>query len=266
MQTLTSSGTRFALDGASRDTVPQQVLDDRASALFALFLERERDFGVNPNVVVEYPEIGAPGTSAFLNDPLAAIAARREALAQDGDPVSRVIVLTTYADRIGPGLTAAGYQALPIDMPAGPDHTAAFIRDFSEPGTGRTLYIEAVNEADEKIRPGFALTMTDSTGRLCGGACGSLHRRDGRTYAYLATMTIVAGLPPGTGTRLAAAMLDFLRDLGVARVHLGTQTAGPFYEQVGFHVTHRLIPALRNRQTADGRTIAHDLVMLEMDL
>ncbi len=79
-------------------------------------------------------------------------------------------------------------------------------------------------------------------------------------------MTIVAGLPPGTGTRLAAAMLDFLRDLGVARVHLGTQTAGPFYEQVGFRVTHRLIPALRNRRAADGRRVEHDLVMLEMDL
>ena len=33
MQTLTSGDTRFTLDGASRDTVPQQVLDDRASAL-----------------------------------------------------------------------------------------------------------------------------------------------------------------------------------------------------------------------------------------
>ena len=123
-----------------------------------------------------------------------------------------------------------------------------------------------MNEADEKIRPGFALTMTDAAGRLCGGASGSLHRRDGRLYAYLATMTVVAGLPPGTGTKLAGAMLDFLRGLGVATVHLGTQTAGPFYEQVGFRVTRRLIPELRNRRTADGRVVPHDLVMLEMDL
>ena len=61
-------------------------------------------------------------------------------------------------------------------------------------------------------------------------------------------------------------MLDFLRGLGVATVHLGTQTAGPFYEQVGFRVTRRLIPELRNRRTADGRVVPHDLVMLEMDL
>ena len=267
MQTLTSGGITFALAGATRDSVSQQVLDDRASALFGLFLERERDFGVNPAVVVEYPPLDDPDSnSAFLNDPLSTIAARRAALAQDGAPIARVIVLTTYADRVGPMLTAAGYQAQPIDMPAGPDHTATFVRDFPEIQEGRTLYLEAVNESDEKIRPAFTLTMTDSTGRLCGGACGSLHSRDGRLYAYVATMTVIAGLPAGTGTRLAGEMLDFLRGLGVARAHLGTQTAGPFYEQVGFHVTHRLIPALRSRQAADGRTIPHDLVMLEMDL
>ena len=49
-------------------------------------------------------------------------------------------------------------------------------------------------------------------------------------------------------------------------MHLGTQTAGPFYEQVGFRVTRRLIPELRNRRTADGRVVPHDLVMMEMDL
>jgi hypothetical protein len=267
MRTLTSGGIGFSLESATRATVPQQVLDDRAADLFALFLEREQEFGFNPAVVVEYPEAGDPETSAFLNDPLAQIAARRAALAQDGAPIGRVLVLTTYADRLGPALVAAGYRMLPIDMPAGPDHTAAFIRDFPEAGeTRRTLYLEAVNEADEKIRPAYALTMTDAAGRLCGGACGSLHSRNGRLYAYLATMSITAGLPPGTGTLLAGAMLDFFRDQGVAAVHLGTQTAGPFYEGIGFHVTHRLIPALRNRKTAEGRVIQHDLVMLEMNL
>lgn len=266
MQILTVGDARFTLEGATRDTVSQQDLDQRAGALFALFLERERDFGFNPGVVVEYPALEDPATSAFLNDPLAVIAARRAALARDGDPVARVIVLTTYADRLEPVLRAAGYLVQPIDMPAGPDHTAALIRDFPETGAGRTLYLEAVNEADEKIRPGFALTMRDASGRLCGGASGSLHARDGRLYAYLATMTIMAGLPPGTGTKLAGAMLDFLRGLGVSTVHLGTQTAGPFYEQVGFRVTHRLIPELRSRRGKDGRIIPHDLVMLEMDL
>lgn len=266
MQPLTSGGISYALAGATRDTAPQQVLDDHARALFGLFLERERDFGFNPDVVTEYPDVADPESSAFLADPLTVIARHRPALAQSGAPVSRVMVLTTYADRLGPVLTAAGYRMQSIDMPAGPDHTAAFIHDFPEAGPGRTLYLEAVNEADEKIRPGFALTMRDASGRLCGGASGSLHARDGRLYAYLATMTIMAGLPPGTGTKLAGAMLDFLRGLGVSTVHLGTQTAGPFYEQVGFRVTRRLIPELRNRRTADGRVVPHDLVMLEMDL
>ena len=270
MDRLDSGGQSFSLASATREDSSQQHLDDRAAELFGLFLERERDFGFNPAVVVEYPDAADPATSAFLNDPLTQIAARRAALAQSGDPVARVLVLTTHADRLGPALTGAGYQVLPIDMPAGPDHTAAFARDFPEAGPeaepGRTLYLEVVNAADEKIRPGFALTMTDAAGRLCGGASGSLHRRDGRLYAYLATMTVVAGLPPGTGTKLAGAMLDFLRGLGVATVHLGTQTAGPFYEQVGFRVTRRLIPELRNRRTADGRVVPHDLVMLEMDL
>lgn len=267
MQTLTSANAVFRLSAATRDNTPQAQLDQRAADLFALFLERERDYGFNPDVVVEYPDIADAGTGAFLDDPLALIAARRAALAASGAPVARVLVLTTYADRLGAALTAAGYQAQPIDMPAGPDHTAAFIRDFPEVGAGRILYLESVNEADEKIRPAFALTMHDeASGRLCGGACGSLHARGGRLYAYLATMTVVAGLPLGTGTKLAGAMLDFLRGLGVGTVHLGTQTAGPFYEGVGFRVTHRLIPGLRNRKAPDGRVLHHDLVMLQMEL
>ena len=53
MRTLTSGGIGFSLESATRATVPQQVLDDRAADLFALFLEREQEFGFNPAVVVE---------------------------------------------------------------------------------------------------------------------------------------------------------------------------------------------------------------------
>lgn len=266
MQELISGGARFTLQAATRSTASQQELDAQAGAIFALFLAREREFGFNPQVVTEYPGIADPETSAFLRDPVAEIARRRTDLAAEGPAIARVVVLTTYADRIGAALTDAGFAAHPIDMPAGPDQTAAFTRDFSQAGTGRTLYLETVNEADEKIRPAFTITMRDAGGQLFGGACGSLHRRGGRLYAYLATMTLAAGLPPGTGTKLAGVMLDFLRAKGVGTVHLGTQTAGPFYEQLRFRITHRLIPALRNRQGADGSPVTHDLVMMKMDL
>lgn len=120
-------------------------------------------------MVVEYPALEDPATSAFLNDPLAVIAACCAALARDGDPVARVIVLTTYADRLEPVLRAAGYLVQPIDMPAGPGPHRRLDPRFPETGAGRTLYLEAVNEADEKIRPGFALTMRDASGRLRWG-------------------------------------------------------------------------------------------------
>ena len=162
-------------------------------------------------------------------------------------------------------MTAAGYRADQIDMPAGPDHTYAFTLD-RDAGAARTLYLEAVDEADEKIRPGFVIKLTDADGRLCGGACGSIHDRDGRRFAYLAMMTLVPGMPAGTGTMLAGALFAALRQQGVATVHLGTQTAGRFYEKIGFDVTHRLVRHLRTRVAADGRQIDDDLVMLRMDL
>lgn len=251
------AGKDFTLE-ALTSTAPRAALDAAAAEIFGLFLQREQEFGVNPNVVVEYPAIDADGP--FLTDPAGHVAAR---LAQDA-PFGRVVILTTFADRIHDKLVVAGFTAQPIDMPAGPDHTGSFIRDLPG-GAPRTLYLEAVNEADEKIRPNFALRLLDEDGKLQGGACGSIHARNGRHYAYLATMTLAPGLPAGTGTKLARALLDLLRAEGVATVHLGTQTAGPFYEKIGFRVTQRLVPALRNRQQ-DGRVIPHDLVMMALDL
>lgn len=250
----------FALEALTTDTATRAQLDAAAAEIFGLFIAREPEFGFNPDVVTEYPGIEAGGP--FLTDPAGFVAKR---LAAEAIPFGRVVILTTFADLVAGPLAAQGFKALPIDMPAGPDHTAAFTLDLTK-APARTLYLEAVNEADEKIRPNFALRMLDADGVLKGGACGSIHDRGGRRYAYLATMTLAAGLPAGTGTALAGALLDLLRDQGVATVHLGTQTAGPFYEKLGFRVTHRLIPALRHRTGADGRVIAHDLVMMALDL
>jgi len=261
VETLTVQDRRFTLEVLTTATASRAQLDAGAAELFGLFLSREKEFGFNPDVVVEYPDIAAEGP--FLSDPAGFVAARRA----EGAPFARVVILTTFADRVHNALAAQGFAARPIDMPAGPDHTAAFLwpADGTQP-KGRTLYLEAVNEADEKIRPNFVLRLLDEAGQLQGGACGSIHARDGRSYAYLATMTLAEGLPPTTGTSLGAALLELLRREGVATVHLGTQTAGPFYEKLGFRTTLRLVPALRYRQAGEGRLIPHDLVMMELDL
>lgn len=258
--------TEFYTDILTIDATPRDVLDSAAAAIFALFLEREREFGFNPAVVTEYPDISNPDTSSFLNAPLDYIIERCQALDTDDESVIRVVILTTYGERLYDVLVAADFEAVRIDMPAGPDQTYAFFLDRPVAENGRTLYLEAVNEADEKIRPTFAITMTDETGRLCGGACGAVHERDGVRYAYLATMSLAAGLPKGSGTRLAGALLAFLRTQDVKTIHLGTQTAGPFYERIGFSIVHRLVPALRTRRALDGSDIAHDLVLMKADI
>lgn len=238
------------------------ALDAAAAAIFRLFLEREGEFGFNPAIVTEYPDIAAPTTSAFLANPAAYVDERVEALEATGAAVVRVTILTTFADRLATPLRIAGFEVSPIDMPAGPDFTAAFTQS-RRAGAGRTLYLEAVNEADEKIRPTFALELIDGAGRLRGGACGSIHEKGGKRYAYLATMTLARDLPAGAGSRLGAALTRFLAEEGVDVVHLGTQTAGPFYEKLGYRVTTTVLRGLRVRQTEDGRMIATDLVMME---
>jgi len=263
VETLEIGGQRFTLETLNLATATRARLDEVAAELFGLFLAREEEFGFSPDVVTEYPDVAAEG--GFLDDPLGHIAARRHAA--DGQDFDRIVILTTYADRIGPALVAAGYAATPIIMPAGPDHTSAStLNTGSTTGQARTLYLEAVNEADEKIRPSFALRLLDQSGALAGGACGSVHDLDGHRYAYLATMTLAGGLPPTTGTRLGQALLQALARDGVRTVHLGTQTAGPFYDRLGFRTTLRLVSRLRFRSGPDGQPVWHDLVMMACDL
>ena len=248
------------------EDTPHEVLDSEALAIYQMFADRAQEFGFGPDVVIDYPPVDDPQTSSFLADPVAYIGTRLTQLADKG-PIRRIVVLTTFGDRLLNPLAAAGYAPDPIDMPAGPDQTYAFTLDHDLPaGVGRTLYLEAVNEADEKIRPTFVVKLVDGSGKFCGGACGSIHDRDGTRFAYLATLTIRADLPPLTGTHLAEAVFKVLRRQKVATVHLGTQTASRFYERLGFRVTHRLVHGLRTRVSQDGRQLSDDLVMLAMDL
>jgi N-acetylglutamate synthase-like GNAT family acetyltransferase len=266
LKTLHIADKRFTSEEMTIAAFTQEDLEAEAALIFSLFQEREKFFGFNPGVVIEYPKIDPPEDSPFLADPVRYIAARCNAAA-GGTPIGRVVILNTYADRLYAPLVEAGYRLSRIEMPAGPDNTGAFTCDLSDhPQEDRTLYLEAVNEADEKIRPKFVLKLSDAAGHLKGGACGSIHDRAGQRYAYLATLVVAPNQPPTTGTCLAQEMLHFLARMGVDTVHLGTQTAGPFYEKLGFSITHHLIPGLRHRLGKNGRITLHDLVMMAMDI
>ncbi|MCB1465768.1 MAG: GNAT family N-acetyltransferase [Rhizobiaceae bacterium] len=250
----------------TRSVAGQADLDEAAIRLFGIFQAREEEFYYNPNVVVEYPDISDAGTSLLLSGPIDYINGRIEALERDGKLISRVAILTTFGDKLAVPLSAAGYSSVSIDMPAGPDFTHWFEIERANSEGGHTLYLEAVDETDEKIRPSFVIELHDEQGQLRGGACGAIHERDGARFCYLATLTLDAGLPSGTGTALGRALIAFLRAESVGHVHLGTQTAGPFYETLGFRVTHELLRALRVRQVADGSQASSNLVMMEMAL
>lgn len=255
----------FTLDALTLADTSKEKLRDEAAAILALFLERESEFSVHPSVVIDYPDLTDASPSGFLADAAAYVGRRAASMVDNSAATMRIVVLTTYGDIVGPSFAAAGYETVQIDMPAGPDHTAAFVLTPTEPCSDiPTLYIEAVNEDDEKIRPSFVLKLTDMRGQLCGGACGSIHERHGKRYAYLATMTLVSGMPQGSGTAIMAQLMQFLRTQKVGTVHLGTQTAGRFYEKMGFKVDHRLIRNLRVRQE-NGQQVLGDLVMLRMD-
>lgn len=243
----------------------KEMLREQSAAIFELFLKREAEFKVHESVVIDYPDLSEPSTSRFLAD-AAGYAASRAALMQDDIAAIRIVILTTYSNIVRANLEAADYGFIAIDMPAGPEHTAAFILEPSAgDGKGRTLYIEAVNEDDDKIKPSFALVLSDATGQLCGGACGSIHESQGKRYAYLATMALASAQPQGTGTAMMEQLIQFLRSQNVAVVHLGTQTAAKFYEKMGFKVDHRLINKLRVRHE-EGKEVTGDLVMLSMTL
>lgn len=252
------------LTARTSDVVDRDELRAGADALFTLFLKRELEFGFNPQIVVDYPDLALGDASPFLADAPAYVAERIAALETDGGPVGRAVILTTYAGAVNPALAAAGWTGQAIDMPAGPDGTWTWRLDCFD--AARTLYIEAVNEADPKIRPDFLLELHDAEGALRGGAWGSIHEQAGRRYAYVATMTLDVGLPPGVGTQLGQALDETLRAAGVTTVHLGTQTAGPFYERLGYRVTHRVLPELRRRPDGGLGWVSTDLMMMERRL
>lgn len=264
---LNLAGRKFDLIRMTRSTTSQALLDASATALFRLFLVREKEFAFNPNIIVDYPAIEDSLPAPFLTQPIRYIGNLcRRLNAGPASPISRIVILTTFGNRLAVPLRTAGYQATSISMPAGPNFTMCFEREFTVQPKERTLYIEAVNEADEKIRTSFVIELLDDRGRLCGGACGSIHESDGQRFAYLATMTLDVDLPPATGITLGEALLDFLRTQGVNTVHLGTQTAGPFYQKLGFRIVHTVLSRLRSRISFDGQAVFTDLVMMEGDL
>lgn len=253
------------LDILAAPSAAREDLDEAASRVFDLFLQREAEFGIHPSVTIHYPDLTDTSAQGFLADAANHVSQQADEMARNGQPAEHIVVLTTYGDVVAPSFEAAGYATILIDMPAGPDHTRAFMLGPDDPSQGmRTLYVEAVNEADEKIRPTFVLSMKDEDG-LLAGACGVIHERDGRRYTYLATLTTASRADRGTGTMLAGELMRFLREAGVCTVHLGTQTAASFYQKVGFNVDHRLVRGMRTR-TVDGRELRDDLVMLSMNL
>ncbi|KMN76834.1 hypothetical protein VK98_19980 [Chromobacterium sp. LK11] len=254
--------TSFTSTLLDRSSASQQRLRDEQQALFALLIEREREFGFNPDITVEYPE----ALSELLDSPAAYLGARiRAAEASRGRPFARVVVLTTYGDALGGPLTAAGYREEIIDMPAGPDNTRGYAREWRDDGVG-VFYLEAVNEMDEKIQPSFVFKLEDEAGELLAGMSGSVSEQNGERCAYIATVVARGDAPAGTGSQVAAAVWRYLSEQGVARVNLGTQTAGRFYERQGFRVIHTIVPLLRHRTGDDGSRVWQDLVIMRKDL
>lgn len=141
-----------------------------------MFLIQEAEFALNPNVTVDYLAVDDLSAAPFLTQPARYIDELLERLNIDAtSAICRAVIPTTFDDRLEKPLQAAGCSATAISMPAGPDFTACFECVHTDPPGDRTLYIEAVNEADEKIRPSFAIEIRDGAGRLRGGACGAVH-------------------------------------------------------------------------------------------
>ncbi|MFM5522823.1 GNAT family N-acetyltransferase [Aeromonas jandaei] len=240
----------YQLDNSSPDELSEKQL-----ALFALLQQREQEFGFNPNVIVHYPE------ARFLSAPLDYLDQLISEQQQQGQLINEVVILTTYLQVQAP-LVERGYRHETVHMPAGPDHTAIFGMQYGTQVAGKTLYVEAVNEQDPKIRPTFVLMLRDEHGELQGGMSGSIWTQDERRYAYIGTVVVQPGQPAGTGTQLANTVLEYLTQQGVYEVNLGTQTAEPFYAKLRFKVIHHIVPALRHRTASDGAELPHNLVIM----
>lgn len=245
-----------------RSTATQDTLRNKQQQLFNLLIAREQEFGFHTDVVIEYP---AP-LNALLSDPVTYLSAHiHKAESARGRAFARAVILTTYGNLLGGPLVSDGYREEIIDMPAGPEHTCAYSREFSCDGVG-VFYLEAVNEMDEKIQPSFVLTLENNDGDLLAGMSGSVWERDGKRYAYISTTVARKDAPPGIGSLVAEKVWRYLNDLGVLRINLGTQTADGFYKRHGFRTLHTLVPKLRYRQLANGNRVWHDLVIMQKDL
>lgn len=254
MVTSRNTPTLYHLKNSSLDELAQYQL-----ALFALLQQREQEFGFNPDVIVHYPEEG------FLASPTNYLNSLLSEQRQQGHIINQVVMLTTY-NELSAELLQEGYQREGVHMPAGPDHTAIFRKQYGEHLQGKTLYVEAVNEQDPKIRPTFVLMLRNENGVLQGGMSGSIWPQEGKFYAYIGTVVVQPGQPTGTGTLLANTVLDYLKEQGVCEANLGTQTAEPFYAKLGFKPIHHIVPALRHRTGQDGAIIAHNLVIMSKSL
>lgn len=256
MEKIFLNGQSYHLELCHRENSTQEKLNQLHAGLFTLLQEREREFGFSPQIITHYPD---PEKDFFTNPP-----GYIAKLVKNTDKnTGRIIILTTYGDILGPALVGAGYEKKAVHMPAGPDNTAIFSTDCNQlPDNIHTLYIEAVNECDEKIRPGFILSLTDRAGAVCGGMSGSIWPCGNASYAWIATVAVSRDMPPGTGTLLAEQVLSYLKRQGVKKIHLGTQTAEGFYHKLGFNIDHHVVTGLRYRSGKGGETIAHNLVIM----
>lgn len=245
-----------------RSTATQECLRDKQQLLFSLLIDREREFGFHADIVTAYPE----PLDALLRDPVAYLQAHiHQAESARARPFQRAVVLTTYGNLLGGPLVGQGYHEEIIHMPAGPENTRFYARQLKEEGVG-IFYLEAVNELDEKIQSSFVSMLEDDDGKLLAGMSGSVWESHGKRHAYISTVVARKDAPAGTGSRVAEHVWQYLADLGVVHVNLGTQTADSFYKKQGFRTIHSIVPRLRYRQLANGNRIWHDLVIMQKDL
>ncbi|QIU91003.1 GNAT family N-acetyltransferase [Yokenella regensburgei] len=227
--------------------------------LFTLLQQREQEFGFNPQTIVHYPQ------AQFLTSPVDYLHHFLTDPAQQDEVINQVVILTTR-DILETPLLQAGYEREAIHMPAGPENTAIFRQQLNNVPEGKTLYIEAVDEQDPKIRPTFVLILRNEHGEILGGMSGSIWEQGKTRYAYIGTVVVQPQLRAGTGMMLANSVLDYLREQHVYEVNLGTQTAEAFYAQLGFKSIHHIVTALRHRTDKNGQTVPHNLVIMSKHL
>ena len=151
-------------------------------------------------------------------------------------------------------------------MPAGPAHTAVFILEPSaDDEKRRTLYVKAVIEGNDKIKPSLVLIFSDPLGQLCGVARGSIHERQGTGYAYLATLALASALPRSTGTTIHETTHAVSAEPERGSASLRNPDRREVLRKMGPKVNHRPINKLSVRHE-EGQEVTGNLVMLSMTL